>query len=177
MTKDKPIIDMSLALILIATGLLTMLTKRPPSLPGRASPAVKDAIRAFEGLKLTASPDPTGTVDIGYGHVLGPGEIDQYRTITIDVAERFLDQDIKIAENCVRKNVRVDLTQNEYDALISFVFNVGCGNFSRSTMLQLINSGRKKEAAEEFDKWVFSKGIKLAGLVTRRAGEKERFLA
>lgn len=97
--------------------------------------------------------------------------------LTQDEAEKLLDIDIKIKENELNKLIKVPVTQNQYDALISFVFNLGIGNLKNSTLLRLLNQKNYKGAAQQFDRWVYAGNKVLAGLVKRRAEEKELFLS
>jgi lysozyme len=91
-------------------------------------------------------------------------------------AEEYLSQDVAWAEEAVRTKVKVKLTQNQFDALVSFVFNVGATNFSTSTLLKRLNEGRYQEAANELLRWVRQKGIVLRGLQNRRREERALFL-
>ena len=91
-------------------------------------------------------------------------------------AEKYLKQDMKKAEQAVKKHVKVELTQCQHDALVSFVFNLGEGNFKKSTLLKLVNKGEFKKASHQFDRWIYAKGVPCKGLIKRRASEKELFL-
>lgn len=127
----------------------------------------KALIRESEGLRLKAYADPaTGGKPwgIGYGHVRGvmPGQ-----TCTKLDAERWLEEDIAVAEAAIRRLVKVPLRQHEYDALIDFVFNLGETRFSSSTLLQRLNGGDKSGAGDEFQRWVYADHKILRGLVTR----------
>lgn len=84
-------------------------------------------------------------------------------------------QDVADAEKCVGKNVRVPLTQNEFDALVSLTFNIGCRAFSGSTLLKLLNSSDYDGAAQQILRWDKQAGKPLAGLTRRRKAEKEMF--
>ena len=132
----------------------------------------------FEGCKLTAYPDPgTGGAPwtIGYGHT--GAEVHQGMTITQEQAEEFLMQDVQKAVQTVNLKVHTDLTQNEFDALVDFVFNCGAGNFAGSTLLRKINAGDMEGAALEFEKWTHADGKVMAGLIKRRHAEAEEFLS
>ncbi|AFH47795.1 Phage-related lysozyme [Ignavibacterium album JCM 16511] len=137
-----------------------------------------DLIKKYEGLKLEAYRDPAGILTIGYGHTktVKPGMV-----INKDMADLLLKIDVMDAENAVRVLVNIELSQNQFDALVSFVFNVGRKNFERSTLLKKLNEGKILEAGEEFMKWTKAKqpgGLKeLPGLVKRRAEEKVLFLS
>ena len=131
----------------------------------------------FEGLRLTAYPDPATHGDpwtIGYGHT--GAEVHQGMTITQDQAEEFLMQDVQKAVQTVNSKVHTDLTQNEFDALVDFVFNCGAGNFAGSTLLRKINAGDMEGAALEFEKWTHADGKVMAGLIKRRHAEAVLFL-
>jgi len=133
-----------------------------------------DIIKKFEGLKLKAYLCPAGKPTIGYGHTYG---VKLGRTISKAEADVLLDHDYQDALNAVEELVKVPLTENQLGALSSFVFNLGRGKLIGSTLRKKLNQGDYKGAAEEFDKWVFAGGVKLNGLIARRAAEKELFLS
>lgn len=131
----------------------------------------------FESCKLEAYPDPgTGGAPwtIGYGHT-GP-EVIEGLTCTQEKAEEWLRNDIQVAANEVNARVTVPITQEEFDALVDFTFNVGVGNFEHSTLLRKLNAGDYAGAAGEFDKWDHAAGKVLAGLVRRRDAETAMFM-
>ena len=133
---------------------------------------------SFEGCKLTAYPDPgTGGAPwtIGYGHT-GP-DVHPGLTITQEQAEELLMQDTQKAAAAVNAKVTGDITQEEFDALVDFVFNVGAGNFAASTLLKKVNAGEIHGAAAEFEKWDMAAGKHMAGLLRRRHSEAEEFLS
>jgi len=136
-----------------------------------------DIIKKYEGLRLKAYLCPAGIPTIGWGHTYG---VKLGRTISEAEAEVLLDHDYQQAEDDVLELVTVPLTDNQLGALTSFVFNLGQGNFSKSTLLRKINASDFAGAAAEFDKWVFAKvngvSTKLNGLVKRRADERQLFL-
>ena len=134
----------------------------------------KDLIKKYEGLYLTSYLCPAGVPTIGWGHTFG---VKLNRTISVAGAEVLLDHDYQEAEDDVLEVVTVPLTENQLSALTSFVFNLGIGKLIGSTLRKKLNTGDYTGAAEEFDKWVFSKGKKLNGLVKRRAEERQLFLA
>lgn len=127
-----------------------------------------DLIKQFEGLKLKAYLCPAGVWTIGYGHTKGVKEGD---IITQEQADKFLEDDLKYFEAEVNRLVKVKLGENQRAAIVSFVYNVGVGNFQSSTMLKRINEG--KNAADQFIKWVYAKGKVSQGLVNRRKKERE----
>lgn len=152
----------------------------------------KTAIKGHEGFSLVAYPDPASPKakakragkphaglsgspwTVGWGHT-GPEVVEGY-TVTLAKAEEDLSSDLRTAEGYVNKLVKVKLTQNQFDALVSFVYNVGGGNFQSSTLLAKLNAGDYAGAAEQFKRWNKAKGEVLAGLVTRREEERVLFL-
>ena len=132
-----------------------------------------DLIEQFEGCKLEAYLCPANKWTIGYGHTSGVKKGDK---ITSRQAEDFLRSDLEKFENAINNLVTVELNQNQFDALVSFVFNIGINAFKQSTMLKFINNGHFPLAAGQFDRWIKSNGKVLEGLVKRRKAEKELFL-
>jgi lysozyme len=133
-----------------------------------------DIIKKFEGCKLKAYLCPAGIPTIGYGHTYG---VKLGRVISKAEADVLLDHDYQDALNAVEELIKVPLTENQLGALSSFVFNLGRGKLLGSTLRKKLNHGDYKGAAEEFDKWVYAGGVKLNGLIARRAAEKELFLS
>lgn len=131
-------------------------------------------IKEYEGCRLTAYQDSVGVWTIGVGHTNGVKEGDK---ITQAQADDFLKQDLAVAEADVGRLVTVDLTQGQFDALVSFTFNLGAGNLSSSTLLARLNAGNYSAAAEQFGRWVFAGNVLQQGLVKRRAAEKALFLS
>lgn len=136
-----------------------------------------DLIKDFEGCRLTAYKCPAGVWTIGYGHTKG---VREGMVITLRDAENYLLDDVAPAESAVRWGVAPGLQQCEFDALVSFTFNLGAANLKKSTLLKRINSGYfGDELEEEFMKWVKVKSggqFKAApGLVRRRAAEWRLF--
>ena len=129
-------------------------------------------IREFEGCRLQAYQDSVGVWTIGYGCTtdVEPGQI-----ITQAEAEARLSEDLKHAESCVNAAVTVPLTQHEFDACVSFVFNLGCGNFRKSTLLLKLLDSDYDGAALEFRIWDKAGGQVLAGLTRRRMAEERLF--
>lgn len=126
----------------------------------------------FEALRTESYQDIKGIWTIGFGHTLNviPG-----MTCTEEQANTWLAEDVHSAESCINVNVRVELTQNEFDALVDFAFNCGNSAFKQSTMLQLLNQGDYAGAANEFDKWDHASGKVVAGLLRRRQAETDLF--
>ncbi len=130
-------------------------------------------IKSFEGCRLTSYRDVAGIWTIGYGHT---GNIAPGMCISQEQAEAFLKSDLARFEECVNRCVTVPLTQDMFDALVSFTYNVGTGALQRSTLLCKLNRGDTEGAAKEFDKWVHAGKKIFPGLVRRRREEKELFL-
>jgi len=128
----------------------------------------------FEGLRLTAYQDSVGVWTIGYGHT--GADVHPGLTITQQQAGNLLLKDVASAVASVNKLVTVALTQNQFDALVDFVFNAGAGNFSKSTLLRELNAGNVAAAAAQFPLWVHAGGVVLPGLVQRRKAEQALFL-
>lgn len=126
----------------------------------------------FEGVKLPAYLDQVGVPTIGYGHTRGVklGDV-----CTQQQAEQWLMEDIQACELCVNHRVTVPLTQGEFDALVDFCFNLGCGALTGSTLLRKLNSSDFSEAAGEFEKWAHAGGKVVAGLLRRRLEEENEF--
>lgn len=130
-------------------------------------------IKNKEGLVTTAYQDPGGVWTIGYGHT-GP-DVTPGQTISEEEATRLLNQDTAWAQDAVRNNVKVPLTQGQFDALTSFTYNVGAGAFQNSTLLEKLNAGDYAGAQAEFGEWTSAGGTPLPGLINRRAEEAEMF--
>lgn len=142
----------------------------------RISAAGKASIKAHEGLMLKAYPDPGTGGDpwtIGYGHTAGVRRGD---VITEAQADAFLSADLERFEAAVRR-LAPNTTQGQFDALVSFAFNVGEAALAKSTLLQKHLAGDYAAAANEFGRWVNAGGRPMAGLVKRRAAEKKVYLA
>lgn len=137
-----------------------------------------DLIKSYETLQLTAyhALKTEKYLTIGYGHY-GP-DVKEGQTITKEEATKLLQQDVQTAENELNQLIRqnVLLTQNQFDALCSLVFNIGVGNFRKSTLRKkLLNHIQSVEC--EFMKWVYSDGHYIQGLYNRRKKEVELFLS
>jgi len=131
-----------------------------------------DLIKSFEGLKLKAYLCPANVWTIGYGHTKTAKS-----GVVIDeaTATQLLISDVAFAEKAVNRLVQKPLNQNQFDALVSFVFNCGEGAFRSSTLLKKLNSGDYSGAHTEFAKWNRGGGKVLAGLTRRRSAEAALF--
>lgn len=130
-------------------------------------------IKSFEGLRLKSYQDSVGVWTIGYGATRG---ITEGMTITNEQAERMLVNDVGRFEPEVERLVKVPLSQVQWDALMSFTYNLGAANLGSSTLLKLLNAGDYSGAAEQFLRWNKAGGQVLAGLTKRRAAERAMFL-
>lgn len=142
-------------------------------------------IRKWEGLKLFIYKDAGNKPTIGYGHLLIKNEREIYKTgITVNQAIDLLVKDLKRTEDGVNRLVKVPLTQNQFDALVSFSYNVGLDEdedyipegLGDSTLLKKLNAGDYVGASEEFTKWVNVEKKPVKGLLLRRQAEKNLFL-
>lgn len=144
----------------------------------KTTEAGKSLIKEFEGFRAKAYLCPAGVWTVGYGTTrINGNKVTQNTQLTTDEADIFLEQDLKVFEDAVNKHVDVELTQNQFDALVAFVYNVGVGNFQDSTLLKKLNSGEYESAAEQFLRWDKAGGKKLAGLTRRRKAERKLFLS
>ena len=129
-------------------------------------------LKYFEGCKLTAYQDSVGVWTIGYGHTKG---VYDGMTITQEEAEQMLLSELEEYEGYVEKYVTVPLTQNQFDALVVWVYNLGPTNFRNSTLLKELNAGNYNAAGQEITRWNKAGGKVLAGLVKRREAEAQLF--
>lgn len=129
-------------------------------------------IKAHEGLRLDAYLCPAGVPTIGYGHTHGVKMGDR---ITEEQAEKFLIGDLAVAESEVNR-YGLNINQNQFDALVSFVYNVGAGNFRSSTLLKMVKANpNDPDIAKQFSRWVYGGGKVLPGLVRRRNDEAKLY--
>jgi len=140
----------------------------------KISAAGIELLKQFEGCRLTAYQDSVGVWTIGFGTTAG---VKEGQTISQVKAEEYLRFDLAIFEKAVTESLKVPVNQNQFDALVSFTYNVGVSAFRSSTLLNLINEKTdKKVVAAEFSKWVKAGNQTLPGLVSRRKAESELFL-
>jgi lysozyme len=129
--------------------------------------------KKFEGLNLNSYQDQVGVWTIGYGHT-GP-TIHGGLTITQDQADQLLQSDVASSVACVNRAVTSAINQNQFDALVDFVFNLGCGALLSSTLLRDINAGNFAAAAQQFLLWDHARGVVIQGLLRRRQSESDLF--
>lgn len=130
-------------------------------------------IRQHEGCRLEAYKDSAGVWTIGFGSTR---HVHEGMKITLSEADDRLEQDVKVAEDAIARHVTVSLKQSQWDALVSFVFNVGVGAFADSTLLQELNAGNELYVPRELTRWVHAGGKPLKGLARRRVDEAALFL-
>jgi lysozyme len=140
------------------------------------SPAGLDALKLREGFAPTQYPDHKG-YSIGYGHLILPTDPYNADTVLSEAeAAQILAGDVSWAESAVANKITAPLSQNQFDALVSFCFNVGAGAFGGSTLVRRINAN-DPGAADEFARWVIASGVVNESLVTRRRSEVTQFLS
>ena len=147
----------------------------------RLSDKGAEFIGSFEGFSATLYNDPAGHCTIGYGHLVHLGNCDGTeppefkKGITKRRAAQLLREDARAVQKTIEEAVGVELSQAQFDALVSFCFNVGSGNFRASTLLKKLNAGNARAVPSELNRWVFAGGKKLEGLVRRRRAEGRLF--
>ncbi|HAS0869419.1 TPA: lysozyme [Enterobacter hormaechei subsp. oharae] len=136
-------------------------------------------IKEFEGCKLTAYQDSVGVWTIGYGWTqpVDGKPIRAGMTIKQETADRLLKTGLVSYESDVSRMVKVGLTQGQFDALVSFTYNLGARSLSTSTLLRKLNAGDYAGAADEFLRWNKAGGKVLNGLTRRREAERALFLS
>ena len=136
-----------------------------------------ELIKKFESCVLEAYQCSAGVWTIGWGHT--GYDVFKGMKITEAEAERLLERDVRVFENAVNSAIRISLSQNEFDALVSLAFNIGIGAFNNSTLVKKLNNGKRGEAAHEFLRWNkarLGEVVKpLEGLTRRRVVEKALF--
>ena len=147
----------------------------------KASKNAYALITKFESCCLKAYRCPAGVPTIGFGHTSG---VKMGDTVTMEKALQLLEEDVTVFARSLEKvldAIEAHINQNQFDALVSFVFNIGMGNFMKSTMFDLLEKNESPEViAKEFAKWNKARQggrlVELKGLTKRRSAEKELFL-
>jgi lysozyme len=129
-------------------------------------------LKDFEGFRTHAYQDSVGVWTIGYGHTKG---VTPNMIISTAEGEEMLVEELKEYENYVDDLVKVPLDQHQYDALVSWVYNLGPTNFRSSTMLRVLNEGKYEEVPNQIRRWNKAGGKELDGLTRRRNAEAEMF--
>ena len=132
-----------------------------------------DLIKKSEGCRLVVYKDIVGKPTVGYGHMSERMVVGS--KITQEDADKLLEQDLIAAESAVTNNVKAPLSENQFAALVSFVFNLGAGALIKSTLLVKLNSKDYLSCAEEFQKWNHAGGAVVEDLTRRRLAEAELF--
>jgi len=127
----------------------------------------------YEGCRLKAYKDSVGVLTIGYGHTKGVQEGDECTQYQADV---WLDEDIQRVVDALNKDLKVPVTQSEFNALVDFAFNLGVHALEGSTLWRKLSDGDYEGAAREFPRWNKAGGKEVAGLIARRKEEQEMFL-
>ncbi|MGJ8480826.1 lysozyme [Sphingobium yanoikuyae] len=140
----------------------------------KTSPAGRALITQYEGERLKSYLCPAGILTIGVGHT-GP-DVHRGQTITKEQSQKLLAADLRRFEAAVNR-LGGTMSQHQFDALVSFAFNVGEGALAKSTLLRKHRAGDHHGAAREFSRWNRGGGKVLAGLVKRRAAEAALYLA
>jgi GH24 family phage-related lysozyme (muramidase) len=148
-------------------------SKPRPHRPTKLSEAGARLIASFEGFRSEPYADAVGVWTIGYGHTFGVGP--HTERISKETGLKLLQKDGSTAARAVCDLVDIKLNQNQFDALVSFTFNLGAGALAESTLLKKLNKGNYHGAQREFSKWVYADGQKLPGLVRRRRAEAHLF--
>lgn len=144
-----------------------------------------ELLKQWEGFELKVYKDSAGLPTIGVGHLITKSEqssgniviagvpVQYANGLTDQQALDLLSQDVQPAENSVNNGVKVDLNQNQFDALVSFTFNVGVGAFTSSTLLKVLNQGQYDQVPDQLRRWNKAGGKVVQGLVNRRENEVE----
>jgi lysozyme len=141
---------------------------------------LKDFVAKFEGFSSSAYQCSAGVWTLGFGSTFNPYtkvKVKPLDKITKAEALDWLEQELNVITEAVKSIVKVSLTANQLNALVSFTYNVGIGNLRKSTLLKLLNVGKYKEAADQFLLWNKAGGKVLKGLQIRRQKEKDLFLS
>ena len=151
--------------------------------PRELVPISLSMIQDFEAWRTNAYNDSAMYCTIGYGHLLAKKPCEQssvelvafVQPLAVSFGLDLLEKDTVRARLAIKGLVHVSLTDEQFGALTSFVFNVGVGNFSNSSLLELINNGNYNGAAAQFGRWILAKKVVQNGLITRRACERTLF--
>lgn len=134
-----------------------------------------DLIKRFEGFSSAPYKCPAGKLTIGFGHLILPSE--KFSSITREQAEDLLVKDLSTPITKINELVKIDINYNQFSALCSFVFNLGVGSLSSSTLLKVVNAGKHLDVPNELIKWKMAAGAPLKGLLLRRLAEASLYLS
>lgn len=137
-----------------------------------------ELLKQLEGFRAKPYADSGGKMTVGYGHLIVPGDGvgGNDDVITTSKATELLSNDVSRTVGGVNNGVTSTITQNQFDALVIFAYNVGIGAFSKSTLLRMLNAGDVAGAAEQFLRWDKVNGVSVSGLHNRRVAEQKLFL-
>ena len=142
----------------------------------RTSEVGLNLIKQFEGFSSTIYKCPAGIDTIGYGHVVKQHEYKLFeKGVDKPTAKSLLKQDVQVAELAVSRLISVPLNQNQFDALVSFTFNLGSGALQRSTLRRKLNQYQYQNVPSELSRWIWVKTRKSQGLINRRNREAAIF--
>lgn len=143
----------------------------------------KELLSQWEGMEANVYRDVAGLPTIGVGHLLSKDELTSGKIVIDGQAVKYADglthaqiiallgQDLAIFEQAVNDSVQVTLQQHQFDALVSFAFNVGAAAFRGSTLLKRLNEGKYSDVPNQLKRWVYAGGQKVQGLINRRHNE------
>lgn len=146
----------------------------------KASDKCIQLIKRFEGFSAKPYLCPAGVATIGYGSTRdtdGKPITRAHKPITETEANNLMRATLVTYENAVNRYVKVEINQNQFDALVDFAYNAGAKNLLTSTLLKKLNAGDYTGASKEFSKWVYAGSKKLNGLVRRREAERQLFIS
>ncbi len=137
-----------------------------------------DLIKKYEGFRPQAYQDSVGVWTIGYGTTRINGQpVKQGMNITEDQALQLVQQEVNKLWSQIEQITKVNLNDNQRNALVDFAYNLGFGSLKNSTLMRLVNESKFEEAANQFPRWVYAGGKVLPGLVKRREAERQLFLS
>ena len=138
------------------------------------TPFCLSLIKQFEGFSAHPYLDENDGYTIGYGHLIKPGEVIK-APLSDEGGEALLKKDVTWAEKAITRYTKVSLNNGQFDALVSFIFNIGTVAFKASTLLKRVNSEEHKSVPYELRRWVYDDGNKLRGLIIRRELEAKMY--
>jgi GH24 family phage-related lysozyme (muramidase) len=169
MNKNLLILVMTI-FFMVSMCVVVYITRNDNSM--KTSEVGRELIKEFEGCKQVAYQDSVGVWTIGYGHTK---DVYEGQLAIKKTCDRFLEEDLDEFEGYVDSYVKVELNQNQFDALVAWTFNLGPGNLSESTMLRKLNEGDYDAVPDEMRRWNKAGGEVLNGLVRRRDAEANLF--
>lgn len=135
-----------------------------------------DLIKKFEGFSDKEYICPAGKATIGYGHVILASESFEEPMTRLE-AENLLKKDLEPRQKSLNSFLKVNINQNQFDALMSLIYNIGTGNFQKSTLLKFVNDRLFDKVPDQFRRWSYVNGKISKGLANRREEEIKLWLA